>query len=596
MLVQGVTSAADRVAKEVDLDQVVAAAVVATQEAIYFFGYKDLQVSGASPAQILRQTDADGKTILGPIDPLDPIRASIEDLRDNVDDRIYYFGSKDLVTTDLDPVTNTAIQLSRIDGDGVAEVGVVLERDWRPTIIAGDAYAFDKNGARVRLTASRDVVRCDVRNATAEFDRITAAGVFSRTRTKLYGSSSHLLSTTKIIHIAGLGQSLSVGNSGVPLFTTTPVRPGRVLSFNAGVLTYGSDHNSLYLKDGIPNVPVPPANIESLIDCRERYSETFMSSEGEYLTRTGSLPSTTAVLMSAHGVGGLTVDKFFEGGVLFENAVAAVAQSWKLAQLFGLEHEVILDFEQGESNASLSSSVAYYKDAIVAKIQQRFEARVQDIKGTTETVPMFISQMNSWTGSSFATSNVPVAQFEAAMENPGKVILANPKYIGPFADKQHYTTEGYMDLGSMRGYAIDLHRKGGVSLPPSFISAVRSGTELALTFRDLPGTFGIDRTRVTDPGNDGVVWSDDGTGSSVSIVPGSAQFTPGSRVVKYQLSAVPTGGAQTVRIGLDGIPGNNGGPTTGPRTTFRIDTGKLNRRGNPLYRDCVAHKLNVTTA
>ena len=154
MLVQGVTSAADRVAKEVDLDQVVAAAVGATQEAIYFFGYKDLQVSGASPAQILRQTDADGKTILGPIDPLDPIRASIEDLRDNVDDRIYYFGSKDLVTTDLDPVTNTAIQLSRIDGDGVAEVGVVLERDWRPTIIAGDAYAFDKNGARVRLTAS----------------------------------------------------------------------------------------------------------------------------------------------------------------------------------------------------------------------------------------------------------------------------------------------------------------------------------------------------------------------------------------------------------------------------------------------------------
>ena len=148
---------------------------VATQEAIYFFGYKDLQVSGASPAQILRQTDADGKTILGPIDPLDPIRASIEDLRDNVDDRIYYFGSKDLVTTDLDPVTNTAIQLSRIDGDGVAEVGVVLERDWRPaTIIAGDAYAFDKNGVRVRL-ASRalDVilVRCDVRNATAEFDR-----------------------------------------------------------------------------------------------------------------------------------------------------------------------------------------------------------------------------------------------------------------------------------------------------------------------------------------------------------------------------------------------------------------------------------------
>ena len=70
---------------------------------------------------------------------------------------------------------------------------------------------------------------------------------------------------------------------------------------------------------------MPPANIESLIDCRERYSETFMSSEGEYLTRTGSLPSDVPpCLMSAHGVGGLTVDKFFEGGVLFENAVAAV--------------------------------------------------------------------------------------------------------------------------------------------------------------------------------------------------------------------------------------------------------------------------------
>ncbi|WP_419952550.1 hypothetical protein [Methylobacterium sp.] len=543
----------------------------------------------------MRQTDADGKTILGPIDPLDPIRASIEDLRDNVDDRIYYFGSKDLVTTDLDPVTNTAIQLSRIDGDGVAEVGVVLERDWRPTIIAGDAYAFDKNGARVRLTASADVVRCEVRNATAEFDRITAAGVFSRTRTKLYGSSNHLLSTTKLFHRAGLGQSLSVGNSGTPLFTTAPVRPGRVLSFNAGVLTYGSDHNSLYLKDGVPNVPVPPANIESLIDCRERYSETFMSSEGEYLTRTGSLPSDVAVLESAHGVGGLTVDKFLEGGVLFENAVAAVAQSWKLAQLFGLQHEVALSFVQGESNASPSSSVAFYKGALV-DIQRRFEARVQAIKGTTESVPMYLCQMNSWTGSNLVTSNVPVAQFEAALENPGKIILVGPKYVGPFADKQHFTAEGYVDHGAVYGYAIDLHRKGGVSLPLSGISAIRSGIDVALTFRDLPGTFGIDRSRVTDPGNDGVVWSDDGTGNSVSIVPGSAQFTPGTRVVRYQLSAVPTGGSPRLRIGLDGISGNNGGPTTGPRTTFRTDTGKLNRRGNPIYRDCVAHALPVTTA
>ena len=163
MLVQGVPSAADRVAKEVNLYQVVAAAVGATQEAIYFFGYKDHQVSGASPAQILRQTDADGKTILGPIDPLDPIRASIEDLRDNVDDRIYYFGSKDLVTTDLDPVTNTAIQLSRIDEDGVAKVGVVLDRDWRAAIINGDAYAFDKDGVRVRLTTSADVILAEIR-------------------------------------------------------------------------------------------------------------------------------------------------------------------------------------------------------------------------------------------------------------------------------------------------------------------------------------------------------------------------------------------------------------------------------------------------
>ena len=41
MLVQGSdVGLPHRVAKEVDLDQVVAAAVGATQEAIYFFGYK----------------------------------------------------------------------------------------------------------------------------------------------------------------------------------------------------------------------------------------------------------------------------------------------------------------------------------------------------------------------------------------------------------------------------------------------------------------------------------------------------------------------------------------------------------------------------
>ncbi|KQO57582.1 hypothetical protein ASF24_17105 [Methylobacterium sp. Leaf86] len=558
--------------------------------AIYFFGYKSFDVSGNSPAVILRQVDDVGNVTLGPIDPLAPVSARLDTLAEKVSDSFYWFGAKDVLATDLQP-NGKAILLSIVDANGVPDVGVTLEREWRAGVMGGDAYAFDKDGRKVRLTATGDVLGARIRGASIEYDR-AISGPGSRVSAKLYATTSISTAATELVLDVGLSQSLGIGNSGIPLLTTVPFRPGRALMWNAGVLTYGADHNSVFLTDGVPNTPLPDANIETIVDCYEQRSETYMSAVAEYVTRPGKLPATSATLEGAFGIGGVAIDKLQEGMFPFENAVKAVQRASLIAQILGLTLRVRLRLVHGESN--VNSDLAYYKGQLVV-MQDRFQSRVRAVTGNPlQVVPMFICQMNSWTRSGTIRSAIPLAQHQAALENPGRIILVGSKYAFPYADTQHLTSVGYNKLGALHGYASDLHDKGGNTMPPDAVSAVVTGTSLAITFRALPGTFQIDRTNIVDPGNDGVVWGDDKNGSVVSLVQGSAVHVAGTRTVTYQLSAVPTGTNPYLEIGLLGVLDAPAGAATGPRTCFRYDTGELDRFGEPLARYVVAHKIPVT--
>jgi hypothetical protein len=119
-------------------------------------------------------------------------------------------------------------------------------------------------------------------------------------------------------------------------------------------------------------------------------------------------------------------------------------------------------------------------------------------------------------------------------------------------------------------------------LKPSTITL--AGAVLTVKF-DVPAPpLVLDTTLVSNPGNYGFEYTDD----SASPPAISTVAVTGSTTVTITLSAAPTGANKRLRYAYTGIPGNAGGPTTGPRGNLRdSDATTTSLYGNTLYNWCV---------
>jgi hypothetical protein len=231
-------------------------------------------------------------------------------------------------------------------------------------------------------------------------------------------------------------------------------------------------------------------------------------------------------------------------------------------------------------------------DLDVREWQSDYQKDIQRITGYTNAIPMLHSQFSAWTALQFGLSNAlsPFKVLAEAEANPGKTILVGPRYIFPYSGVGanfpgwHLSNVGYRWLGE---YYAKVYKKvvvdGGTWTPLKPKTVTRVGAVITVTF-DVPAPpLALDTTLVSNPGNFGFEFSDS-SGAPPSI--SSVQIT-GPTTVTVTLSAVPSGANQRLRYAYTGVPGNSGGPTTGPRGNLRDSDAEASLYGNTLYNWCV---------
>jgi hypothetical protein len=295
------------------------------------------------------------------------------------------------------------------------------------------------------------------------------------------------------------------------------------------------------------------------------------------------------LLVSCHGIGGTAYAGLKKGTAAYQNGMAQVTAGKALAAAAGQSYVVrVVTNVHGESD-HLAKNAAY-KDNLLTW-QSDYETDVKAITQQTDAVIMLHTQMSSWTKYNSATSTIPMQQLEATLASNGKIALVGPKYnVAYDADGVHLTSAGYRHMGEYYAKAyrqIILEGRPWEPLRP--LSVTAAGAILRIKFLVPKPPLVFDTTLITNPGNLGFEFAEDGAAPAVI----SQVALEGADTVKITLSKAPSGGNAKVRYAFTGTSGQNAGATTGPRGNLRDSDPAVSRHGYPLYNWAVHFELPV---
>jgi len=368
-------------------------------------------------------------------------------------------------------------------------------------------------------------------------------------------------------HVLSTGQSLSVGSAGSPPLSTT--QPYHNKMFNTGVLA-GSDNLTHFLPLVEAGVETMSSGMANLVTSQAR-EEVFPD-----------LPppqDSHDVLVSCHGVGGTAYAGLKKGTAPFASGMAQVEAAASICDFLGLTYVVrAVTSVHGESD-HVGGNTHYAQDLV--EWQADYENDVMALTGQLEPVPMLHTQMSSWTKYGQSTSLIPGAQLQASIENPGKIVLVGPKYFLAYAaDGVHLSNAGYLHMGEVYAKVYDHVILRGETWEPLWpILATIDGTVITVTFHVPVPPLVFDTTLVTDPGDYGFEFWDDG--ASVPAI-SSVEIDGTDRVV-VTLASPPSGTTPRIRYAWTGTAGALAGPTSGPRGNLRDSDETESLAGNSLY-------------
>jgi len=297
------------------------------------------------------------------------------------------------------------------------------------------------------------------------------------------------------------------------------------------------------------------------------------------------------MITSNIGQGGAAYAQQKKGTPLYDLGVLQFAEAPQevACHLFGYEPRAI--FVVAGEGDQLSST--YGTD--MRQWQTDYQKDIQFLSGFTGLIPMFHSQISGWTsisGGAYETVTSPNLILSESEANPSRTILVGPRYFLPYAQAAggaqfpgvHLTNEGYRWLGEYYGKAYKrVVVDGGAWSPLRPTSITRSGNVITAVFQVPAPPLVLDTTRVTNPGNNGFEFT---SGEAVPPTITGVSLV-GANTVEILLSNVPTGGNERLRYAYTGIPGNSGGPTTGPRGNLRDSDATASLYGNDLFNWCV---------
>ena len=373
------------------------------------------------------------------------------------------------------------------------------------------------------------------------------------------------------------GQSLDLGSISPPV-TIKPPLPGIVLTPNHGVRMPSagalSESQVSALKPGAANVSEPPI-VSQCVNAKE----LFINNEN------------LGIVCATYAIGGQRIDQLNDGTVPYMNGIRSVESAFNQAEALGLPLSVpFVSWRQGEADINAGTLVADYQSALL-QLQIDYETDLKAVTGQAGNIPILLDQVSSQTAYNVAESVIPLLQLDIALNNPALFTCVGPKYDIEYRDGIHPFAEGFFKIGARFAQAAAELRSGGTWLPVHAVSAVRTGTEVVVTFACPNGQLVIDDTLVSDPGNYGIRWIDNGDGNAVNV---SGVALSATNELTVSLDTVPTGTGGKIGIADIGIPGNPAGPTTGARACLRDDSPVNDVNGDPIHHWACHQQINVT--
>ncbi|MBX3199947.1 MAG: hypothetical protein KF894_17555 [Labilithrix sp.] len=374
-------------------------------------------------------------------------------------------------------------------------------------------------------------------------------------------------------HVLVAGQSLGVGVSGAPALSLT--QPFANLMFNTGVMAGGEGLERFEpLVEG-DNIPGSKAIVETMSAAFANLVAGLARADGE----------AHDVLMSVHASGAKSYAQLKKGTKAYANGIAQVTAGRDIAKELGKTYVVrAVANVHGESDHA-EKSTRYATDLLAW--QADYERDIRELTGQAEPVPMFQTQISSWTKlmGGTETSAIPAAQLAAHTTSAGKVVLVGPKYHLAYSkDGVHLTSRGYQHMGEDYAKAyrrVVLEGKPWEPLRP--IATTREGAVIKVKLAVPAPPIVLDTTLVADPGSYGFEYSD---ASAAPPAIAKVEIAAPDTVV-VTLAHVPTGGERRLRYAFTGVKGAGAGPQTGPRGNLRDSDATRSRTGQHLYNWCI---------
>ena len=388
------------------------------------------------------------------------------------------------------------------------------------------------------------------------------------------GDYSSTVSTTPrndVLHgILMTGQSHTIGYNGYPALSTS--QPYANLKLNTDF-----------------------SKLTSLIEDRDvgdDYSgatESPMSSLAN--TITSLTPSNTfqSVVLN-NAVGGYTYAQLKKGSTAYNSGILQITTTNSIASTLSRTFKIdAVANIHGPADRTRANEYEGYLN----EWQSDYETDIKGVTGQSGDIPMFIDQSSNFTAYGTATSDLVIAQLDAA-ENNNKIFIVGPKYQFNYeTDWVHLTNESYRLLGDYYGKAIKkviVDGETNIALIP--VQQVRRANVITVKF-DVPETpLAFDTTTVLTKTNYGFEFYDNsGTTPAISSV-----SLEGDDSVRITLAGTPTGGSQKIRYAYTGTGGTKPGAqeSGSARGNLRDSDVTEGTSGDPLYNWAVHFDKAVT--
>lgn len=444
-------------------------------------------------------------------------------------------------------VTATAPVASSVSISGSAALGELLTgtytfSDVNANTEATSTYrwlrADTSNGSYAAISGATSInytLTSDDLNKYIKFEVTPVANTAPTTGTPVLSSAtSQVLEVDYINMILSTGQSLSVGVASTPALTTTQPYSNLMLSGGNGGTGSGGSF-----------IPLVEASVE-----------TISSSMANTITANDT-GNDFDVAVGLHGVSGYTYSQLKKGTSPYNTGMTQVTNAKSAALSLSRVLRVIgVTTIHGETDNFNGVSGATYQ-SYLEEWQNDYDSDVKAITGQTRDIPLFLDQMSSFMSSyaNDATSEIPIYQYLASLDNPGDIILVAPKYYFNYSDRHHLTGASSRWLGEYYGKVIKKVTIDNETWRPlSPTSVLRSGNVIYVDFHVPAGVLAFDTTIVSARTNYGFEYYDTTASASISSVE-----ILDSDTVKVTLSGVPTGANQRLRYAYTGVPGTNTG-------------------------------------